>query len=128
MLSLVQINVARSQLALLQLALSTVDDFTPPESVAVAAKVGIEQAKKHSYPVPPLAKVLAEEGKPLTKAQFKQLQEYFEENSWTGPVELIFNEEGTERLEPPSREFVEYLCWGSAGAEAWVRRIPASNQ
>jgi len=32
----------------------------------VSAKVGIEQAKKHSYPVPPLAKILAEEGRALT--------------------------------------------------------------
>lgn len=118
-----EISWLRSQLAFLQLDLATADDLPPPESVAVAAKIGIEQARKHGYPIPPLAKTLAEEGKALTKTQFKQLQDYFEENSWQEPAELLFNEDGTERQESPSRRLVEYLCWGSAGAQAWSRSI-----
>ncbi|HEY9830609.1 MAG TPA: hypothetical protein V6D26_08520 [Stenomitos sp.] len=114
-----RINILRSQLALLQLALAT-DDLTPPVSAAVAAEEGMKQARKHSYPIPPLAETLAE-GKPLTKNQFKQLQAYFEKNSWQGPAELLFNEDGTERQESPSPRLVEYLCWGSAGAEGWSR-------
>jgi hypothetical protein len=46
-------DTLRIAIALLKLQL-TIDDLTPPESAAVSAKVGIEQAKKHGYPVPPL--------------------------------------------------------------------------
>lgn len=80
----------------------------------------MKQAKKHGYPIPPLAKVLAE-GRELSKKEFTQLQKYFEDNPWVGPPELLFNEDGSERLEPPSQDFVTYLCWGSSGAESWVR-------
>lgn len=61
-----QAQILQAQLALLQLAM-VIDGLTPPESVAVAAKIGIEQARKHGYPIPPLAETLAEEGKALTK-------------------------------------------------------------
>jgi hypothetical protein len=70
-----------------------------------------------------LAIILAEKKKPLTKAQFKQLQKYFEENPWIGPPELLYNEDGSERLEKPSQKFIEYLCWGGFGAESWVQSI-----
>jgi len=46
-------DTLRSQLALLQLQI-TIDDLTPPESSVMPAKVGIEQVKKHRYPVPSL--------------------------------------------------------------------------
>ncbi len=80
----------------------------------------MNQAKKHGYPIPPLAKVLTE-NRELSKSEFSQLRKYFEENPWVGPPELLFNEDGSERLEKPSQKFIDYLCWGSAGAESWVR-------
>jgi hypothetical protein len=82
----------------------------------------MKQAKKHGYPIPPLAKTLTE-GRELTKKEFAQLWKYFEENPWVGPPELLLNEDGSERMEPPSKEFVEHLCWGGSGVDSWVRRI-----
>lgn len=113
------INILRSQLALLQLALAT-NDLTPPDSAAVSAEEGMKQAKKHGYPIPPLAKILAE-GRKLTKKEIAQLKTYFEENPWIDPPEPLYNEDGSERLEAPSKEFVNYLCHGSAGMEEWIR-------
>jgi hypothetical protein len=115
------INLLRSQLALFQLAFAT-EDLTPPDSAAVSAEEGMKQAKKHGYPIPPLAKTLTE-GRELTKKEFAQLWKYFEENPWVGPPELLLNEDGSERMEPPSKEFVEHLCWGGSGVDSWVRRI-----
>jgi hypothetical protein len=126
-----QIHYLRSQLALLQLelALAASSDFDlePPDSAAVSAEEGIKQAKKHGYPIPPLAKVLIE-GRKLNKSEFAELQKYFEENPWASPPELLYNEDGSERLEKPSQKFIEYLCHGSVGVEGWIRAKVGLNQ
>lgn len=116
------INLLRSQLALFQLQLATTEDLTPPDSAAVSAEEGMKQAKKHGYSIPPMAKILAER-RELNKKEFAQLRKYFEDNPWLGPPELLYNEDGSEKLEKPSQNFIQNLCWGGAGTEEWVRSI-----
>jgi hypothetical protein len=106
---------------LLQLALGA-NDLRPPDSAAVSVEEGIKQAKKHGYTIPPITKALSE-GRELSKKEFAQIQKYFEENPWLEPPELLYNDDGSERIEPPSKEFVQYLCWGGAGVESWARRL-----